>query len=128
VVFEAVKERSIACPMSLCFVQYNHIHAGERVLMQAERFSHYALYSISPTARRQFFLEIANPSLASPPSRARHKTVKSLSRLRPALLKTLLYAFSSSKRDARRKRWLRFSAEICARLYVVVVVVVAATV
>jgi hypothetical protein len=75
-----------------------------------------------PTARRQFFFEIARPSLASSPSCGRHKTVNNLSRLRLALLKTRLYAFSSSKRDARRKRWLRFSAESRARLYVVVVV------
>lgn len=60
---------------------------------------------VRPTARGQFFLDIASPSLASPPFCLRHKTVKYLSRLRLALLNTRLYAFSSSRREARRKRW-----------------------
>jgi hypothetical protein len=56
VVFEAIKERFVACPMSFCFVQYNHIHAGKRGLMQAERFSHYALYSGSTDGQATILL------------------------------------------------------------------------
>ena len=51
-----------------------------------------------PVAARQFFFEIANPSLAMPLSLSLQSTVNHLSRLRVAFLKTREYAAASSSR------------------------------
>jgi len=57
-------------------------------------------------ARRQFFLDIAMPSLALPWSLLRHNTVKNLSRLRVAFANTREKAAASSSRLAFENRLL----------------------
>ena len=58
-----------------------------------------------PVAARQCFLEIASPSLATPPSLSRHKTVNKRSLLREAFLNTRPKAAASSNRFALRNRY-----------------------
>jgi len=88
------------------------------------------LSRLRPTAKRQFFFEMASPSRGpltpGPPTpeqsaleqsarAARYKTVNSASRLRRALPKTRVYAAASCSRAQRGKRLLRFLSESRSR-------------